>query len=72
MEPDGGQWWFPDHAESGESAEYRAIFVREKLNEKQWLIESSENYFGVWDKIQFDGWHHEPRCNGWDWVIPIS
>lgn len=70
MKPEAGQWWFPDVTQPNDTASGRAVFIKSRLNDEQLLIQPTSNYFAVWKDNDFKEWHHEPRCTGWDWVVP--
>lgn len=70
MKPEAGQWWFPNNAKPGESAEYGGVYIVGSATNGHVVYQGhSDGHFHI-DEEDLAGWHHEPRCTGWDWIVP--
>lgn len=69
--PMAGEWWFHNDSEPGDSATNRALLVECVLVDGTIVVESSEGSpLSGMNLTDFKNMHHEPRCDGWDWVVP--
>ena len=59
--PEAGQWWVMDDDPS------EIVFVVGFTPEMECVIKWGDGDLSVDDMTDF---HHEPRCTGWDWVVP--
>lgn len=68
--PEAGQWWF-NCTTFGCDAKRNGVRIQDVLSDTQVLIERVQGCWEVWPRDELSGgWHHEPRCTGWDWVVP--
>lgn len=68
--PEAGQWWF-NCTTFGCDAKRNGVRIQDVLSDTQVLIEGVQGCWEVWPRDELSGgWHHEPRCTGWDWVVP--
>ena len=68
-EPKAGQWWFCDKSKPGESATDAGYLLLFNLPDNTWVMQKHQD--GTDCEIELlEHMHHEPRCTGWDWVIP--
>ncbi len=70
MKPEAGQWWVAERAKAGDTAEAIAVRIEHILPNGNIVVETYPGKFFVWKDA--NTWHHEPRCTGWDWIVPQS
>ena len=68
--PEAGQWWIAERAMTGDTAEAIAVRIQHILPNGHIVVETYPGTFCVWKDV--NNWHHEPRCTGWDWVVPAE
>lgn len=72
--PMAGEWWFEPKAKYGEMAEDAGYFVKHALPDGTFIVQENEDTIpsqcSIWTMSDFEGLVHEPRCNGWTWVVP--
>ena len=67
--PEAGQWWFPNNVKPGRSANQRGMFIIGYTTNGDVIGQTSrDGAVTSWSDVS--GYHHEPRCTGWDWVVP--
>jgi len=58
--PQPGEWWF--------SSRGSRVLVLPSTHTGRSTVEAEEGW--IHHNWNFDGWHHEQRCTGWDWQPP--
>lgn len=59
--PQPGEWWFEDDGSD-------RVFIHGMNVKGQAICEWK--FGGVSADDDWQGWHHEPACTGWDWIPP--
>ena len=70
MKPEAGQWWVDNDSEPGDVASDVAVRVAGSLSDGRLCVETDRGVVVAWEFLNPEVWHHEPRCTGWDWVMP--
>lgn len=61
MKPEAGQWWFANDGSE-------RCYIHGISSQGTPIYELDQRYVAT--SRMWEGWHHEPRCTGWDWVVP--
>lgn len=71
--PEVGQWWVQTNKQDRSDAKYFRAFFCGHTADGSLLFESVD---GSIEKdaggLNWENWHHEPACTGWDWVKEVK
>lgn len=70
--PEAGQWWFPNCVKQGWSANDAGVFIIGRNSDDDLVYQYNKRGCVGTEASELNNWHHEPRCTGWDWVVPES
>lgn len=70
--PEAGQWWFYGSAGPGDSAHKAAVFIVGTDSSGRIIAQACNNGLPVVFGSMLSQAYHEPRCTGWDWVVPAD
>ena len=65
-----GDWLFEDDAEPGDTVGSCRYYVYDVLPNGKYVLALYEGEYGVYPETYVDSCRVEPRCTGWDWVLP--
>jgi hypothetical protein len=65
-----GDWVFENDAKPGDSVKSHGYFIYDVLPNGSYIVKMDENSYELWKNLYMESCTVEPRCTGWDWVLP--
>lgn len=65
-----GDWVLEGDAEVGRDMLHHGYLIHDVLPNGKYVVQVDETNYEVWSDSWFDECTVEPRCTGWDWVLP--
>lgn len=67
--PEAGQWLFC-RKKPGATAKKYGVYIHKCLPNGMFFVEVNPREYELVSEKTLEGYDHEPRCTGWDWVVP--
>lgn len=65
-----GDWVLHSVAKVGKDMRCQGYYVYDVLPNGCYVLELNPGEYGIWAEAYLEGATVEPRCTGWDWVLP--
>lgn len=65
-----GDWLLEDDAEVGRDMLHHGYFIHDVLPNGSYAVQLDQGGYELWPEVYLDKCTVEPRCTGWDWVLP--
>lgn len=65
-----GDWVREDDVEPGDKMHVHGYRIHDVLPDGQYVLEVNDSEYSVMPESYLSGCVVEPRCTGWDWVLP--